>query len=53
MMSLKVYGSSSKGNCYLFSTSTTNILLDCGVKNIEEKIDLKNLDGILLTHRHL
>lgn len=51
MMSINVIGSSSKGNCYILSTSDTKIMLDCGVKNISNKI--VGLDGILITHGHL
>lgn len=53
MMSLKVIGSSSKGNTYVLSTSDTTILLDCGVSKLQDKIDVDKIDGILITHRHL
>src|SRR5690606_21287731 len=53
MIKIKVIGSSSKGNCYLLSTNTTNILLDCGVKNMPKVFNYSNIDGILLTHQHI
>ena len=49
MLSLKIYGSSSNGNCFELKSDETKILLDCGLKNIE----YDNIDGILLTHCHL
>ena len=52
MLVLRTYGSSSKGNCYLLSSDTTTIMLDCGVKNIESKLVANNINGIILTHRH-
>ena len=52
MLTLTIYGSSSKGNCYLLSNGTTNIMLDCGVKNIEHKLEVGGVDGIVITHSH-
>lgn len=52
MLMLKVFGSSSKGNCYLLDNGKTKILLDCGVKNILSKQSMNEIDGIILTHRH-
>lgn len=51
MISLKVIGSSSKGNAYLLDNGTTKILLDCGAKQVINE-DLSNVSGILLTHEH-
>lgn len=52
MITLKVYGSSSKGNCYLLDNGVTKLMLDCGVKKIKD-MELDKVDGILITHRHL
>lgn len=52
MLTLKVYGSSSKGNCYLLSSDTTSIMLDCGIKHIEKKLVVNTINGIILTHIH-
>lgn len=52
MLSLKIIGSSSKGNCYILKSNTTSIMLDCGCKKIIDE-DLTDIDGIVLTHRHL
>lgn len=52
MLKLKILGSSSKGNCYLLSSDITSILLDCGVKHIENKIDVNSINGVVLTHKH-
>ena len=53
MVTLRVYGSSSKGNCFELSSSTTNILLDCGLSNKYVETRIKNIAGILITHLHL
>lgn len=52
MIKLTCYGASSHGNCYLLSNNDTTIMLDCGVKHIENKVDVSKIDGILLTHVH-
>lgn len=52
--------SGSSGNCFFIGSNRTNILIDCGVtqkvlinslKMIN--INLKTIDGILVTHEHL
>lgn len=53
MIKLKVYGSSSKGNSYIIETDNGSIMLDCGVKNIHDKVNFKEILGVLLTHSHL
>ena len=53
VISLKVYGSSSKGNCFKLSSATTNVLLDAGIGKDNVIKDIKNLNGILITHAHL
>lgn len=50
MLKLKIYSSSSKGNCYELSNNDNSLLLDCGYKQIEHKFN--NVKGILLTHIH-
>lgn len=52
MLKLVVYGSSSKGNCYVLSNNDTSIMLDCGIKNLQKHIDLKTINGVILTHLH-
>lgn len=52
MIKLTIYGSSSKGNCYLLDNGNTKICLDLGVKNIEQKINMQRVDGIVITHSH-
>ena len=54
MLTLKVLGSSSKGNCYVLENNNTSIMLDCGVdyKKIMENIDIKKINGIVITHCH-
>ena len=55
-MKLKVLGSSSRGNCYILSTSTGSLLLECGLpwKPIQKGLnfDLSNIKGCLVTHSH-
>lgn len=53
MLKMYCYGSSSKGNCFILENNKTSIMLDCGVKNIENKINIKSIAGILLSHQHL
>lgn len=52
MIKLKVYNSSSHGNTFLFKTSKTNLLIDCGYYCKELQEDIKIVDAILLTHSH-
>ena len=53
---LKVLGSSSKGNCYLLSTSKEVLIIECGIKykDILKGLDydLSNVVGCLVTHEH-
>ncbi len=53
MLKLKVMGSSSKGNEYVLQNNKSTIILDCGVKNTKDNVDLQKVDGILITHQHL
>lgn len=50
MLKLKIFGSSSKGNCYELSSNGNSLLLDCGYKNINH--NFANVKGILLSHQH-
>lgn len=52
MLKMLCYGSSSKGNCFTIEDNNGMIMLDCGVKNVENKIDMKKLEGILISHQH-
>ena len=54
MLSLKVLGSSSKGNCYILENNDTKIMLDCGIdyKKILNNIEIDKINGILITHCH-
>jgi phosphoribosyl 1,2-cyclic phosphodiesterase len=55
-MKLKVFASSSKGNCYLLESGTDILLLDAGVpfKDIQKALnfDFSHVVGCLLTHEH-
>lgn len=56
MASIKVLGSSSKGNCYLIQTKDSTLILECGIsfKEILKGLNfnLKNVVGCLVTHEH-
>ena len=52
MLTLEIYGSSSKGNCYVLDNGKNKIMLDCGVKKLNEKTDLNTINGVILTHLH-
>lgn len=53
MLMIKFYGSSSKGNCLVLEDNKSALMVDCGVKGIENKIDVNKLNGILISHQHL
>jgi Cft2 family RNA processing exonuclease len=53
MLMIKFYGSSSKGNCLMIEDSESSIMVDCGVKNVEKKINVNKLNGVLISHQHL
>ena len=55
-MKLKVLGSSSSGNCYVLSTPSGSLLLDCGLpwRQIQQGLNF-NISGVLgclITHEH-
>lgn len=56
-MKLKCLASGSSGNCYLLSSDTETLILDCGVGIIEIKkalyFDLSKVVGVCVTHGHL
>lgn len=56
-MILKCLGSGSSGNCYLLSTETETLILDCGIPIREIKRgldwDISRVAGALCTHAHL
>ena len=51
-MEVKSYASSSKGNCYLISSDSTNILVDIGYSPTKLLKEVKP-DALLITHHHL
>ena len=55
-MKLKCLGSGSSGNCYLLSTETKTLILDCGIPIMEIKkglnFDLSKVVGCVVTHSH-
>ena len=58
-MRIKIIASGSKGNSTLFESNNTKILIDAGVNYLRIKrtlddnnIDIKTIDGILITHTH-
>lgn len=55
-MTLKIIGSSSKGNCYILENKNEALIIECGVKFSDIKqtlnFNLKKVVGCLLTHEH-
>lgn len=55
-MEIRVFGSSSAGNCYHITDGTTGLLLDCGFpyREIQQHMDFRmsKLAGVLVTHEH-
>lgn len=55
-MKLKVLGSSSKGNCYIFENDNEALILECGVRFDKVKqalnFNLSKVVGCLMTHEH-
>ena len=59
-MYMKTIASGSSGNCTYIGSDTTSVLVDAGVsrKKIveglnESSLDIKDIDGILITHEHI
>ena len=60
MISIKSYGSGSKGNLYLVSNSNTNIILECGLEFNEikkmlnkNKLQFSNINACMTSHHHI
>lgn len=55
-MDIKVFGSSSKGNCYHIDDGSTSLLLDAGIpfKQTQKLLNFKtsSIEGVLVTHSH-
>lgn len=56
-MELKVFGSSSKGNCYFLGNSDTGLIIEAGIpfrKKVMPGIDFKiaSIKGVLISHSH-
>ena len=55
-MKLKVLYSGSSGKCYLLSSDTETLILDCGIGIMEIKkalnFDLGGIVGVVVTHAH-
>jgi phosphoribosyl 1,2-cyclic phosphodiesterase len=55
-MEIKILASSSAGNAYLISDSSTKILIECGItaKQIQKGCDFSvhEIDGCLISHGH-
>lgn len=55
-MKLKCLASGSSGNCYLLSSDTETLILDCGIPIMEIKkglnFDLGGIVGVVVTHAH-
>lgn len=55
-MDLTVLGSGSSGNCYLLSTDSETLILDCGIpiKEIKKGLDfnISKVVGVICSHEH-
>ena len=55
-MQLKILGSSSAGNCYIFDNGNECLLLECGVhyRDIQVAVDfdMNKISGCLVSHEH-
>lgn len=55
-MKLNCIASGSSGNCYLLSSDTETLILDCGISIMEIKkaldFDLGGIVGVVATHAH-
>lgn len=51
-MEIRVFGSSSKGNCYLIQDGDSHLLIEAGVNPKYLQVDWSKVDAILLTHEH-
>ncbi len=55
-MTLRCLGTGSKGNCYLLSSESETLILDCGIpiKDIKKGLnwDVSRIAGVIVTHAH-
>lgn len=55
-MTLRVLGSSSKGNCYILDNGSEALIIEAGIRFADVKkalgFDLRKVVGCLVTHRH-
>lgn len=55
-MELKILGSSSKGNCYLFDNGKEALMIECGIafKEVQKAVDfdIKRIKGCIISHEH-
>jgi phosphoribosyl 1,2-cyclic phosphodiesterase len=55
-MELKILGSSSAGNCYVFDNGKEALVVECGISYIEVKkavdFDITRIVGCLISHEH-
>ena len=56
-MKLKILGTGSSGNCYVFETKTEVLVIEAGVnfKEVKKHLDfnLSKIKGLLVSHQHL
>lgn len=52
-MEVITFGSSSAGNGYLLKDGDSNLLLEAGIRPNNIKVDWNEIDGLLISHRHL
>ncbi len=57
MLILKTLATGSSGNCYLLSTETETLILDCGIpmKDIKKGLDynIRKVVGVAVSHSHI
>lgn len=55
-MDLKILGSSSKGNCYIFDNGEEALVVECGIpfKRVQQAMnfDLSRIVGVAISHEH-
>lgn len=55
-MDLKILGSSSKGNCYIFDNGDEALVLECGIPlcRVRRAMDfkMKHIVGVVISHEH-
>ncbi|MEG1506505.1 MAG: MBL fold metallo-hydrolase [Bacilli bacterium] len=53
MLKLKIIGTSSSGNEFILDDNVSQLMLDCGINNSINHINVDNLSGIVISHCHL